>query len=337
VKFDGLETAAAAPARFRISVPVLGVCLLLLAAGGGAILYFQFGTPPLAAATTPAATAQGTAHIASVPAGARVTIDGTPRGVTPLQLSLAPGDHTLLVAHGATTRTLPLTIEAGTVVKQYVDLGPAAAVAGGRIEIVSEPANASVTIDGVAAGITPLVVNDVAPGAHTVTIGTGDAAVTRSVDVTAGATASVMVSMTPTTGTAGWVAVKSPLPLELYEGGKLLAAAGVERLMLPTGRHELEVAAPEFGFRATVTVNVQPGRTVNAAIAVPNGLLSINAVPWAEVLLDGKPLGTTPLANLSVPIGTHEIVFKHPQFGERRQIVKVNAQTPVRAGMDFGK
>ena len=322
---------------FRISVPMIAIGLLVLAAAGGGVLYFQYAAPPIAASTPPTVAAQGTAHIASTPAGARVTIDGVVRGVTPLTVTLTPGDHTLVLSHGVTTRALPLGVETGTLVKQYVDLGAAAAVTGGRIEVVSDPPNAAVAVDGVASGVTPVLLSDIAPGAHTITIGTGDHAVTRSVEVTAGATASVVVSMTPATGTAGWVTVKSALPLELYEGGKLVAAAGVDRVMLPTGRHELEVVAAEFDFRATVNVNVQAGRTVTASVAVPNGLLSINAVPWAEVLLDGKPIGTTPLANLSVSIGTHEIVWKHPQLGERRQVVKVKAQSPVRAGVDFGK
>jgi hypothetical protein len=107
--------------------------------------------------------------------------------------------------------------------------------------------------------------------------------------------------------------------------------------MLPTGRHQLELSAREFEFTTTVTVNVQAGKTATATVVVPTGKLSINAAPWAEVWLDGKEMGTTPLGNLSVPIGTHEIVWKHPQLGERRQTVRVLAQTPVRASMDFGK
>jgi hypothetical protein len=64
----------------------------------------------------------------------------------------------------------------------------------------------------------------------------------------------------------------------------------------------------------------------NLSIAVPKGRISINAVPWAEVLIDGTAAGQTPLANLSLPIGTHEIVFRHPQFGERKQTVVVKVE-----------
>ena len=43
----------------------------------------------------------------------------------------------------------------------------------------------------------------------------------------------------------------------------------------------------------------------------------------------------TALANLSLPIGTHEVVFKHPQLGERKQIVVVKVDGLLRVTQDF--
>ena len=74
-----------------------------------------------------------------------------------------------------------------------------------------------------------------------------------------------------------------------------------------------------------------------ATVTLPNGTLSVNALPWAEVWVDGRSSGTTPLANLAVPIGSHEIVLRHPQLGERRRTVTVTTQTPVRVGVDFAQ
>jgi hypothetical protein len=39
-----------------------------------------------------------------------------------------------------------------------------------------------------------------------------------------------------------------------------------------------------------------------------------------------KKVGETPVAGLQVPLGTHEIVFKNPQFPERRVTVTVTAK-----------
>jgi hypothetical protein len=64
-------------------------------------------------------------------------------------------------------------------------------------------------------------------------------------------------------------------------------------------------------------------------------LLFVNARPWADVWIDGQPAGTTPLANLRVTLGAHEIVWKHPHLGERRQQVTVTRESPTRIGMNL--
>jgi hypothetical protein len=66
-------------------------------------------------------------------------------------------------------------------------------------------------------------------------------------------------------------------------------------------------------------------------------VLSVNAMPWAELWVDGSRVGETPLGNVPVRIGKHEIVLKHPQFGERRLQVLVRADTPARASVDMSK
>jgi hypothetical protein len=53
------------------------------------------------------------------------------------------------------------------------------------------------------------------------------------------------------------------------------------------------------------------------------------------VSIDGRPVGTTPLGNLSLPIGSHEVVWRHPEFGERRRTITVAARSPLRIGMEF--
>jgi len=38
-----------------------------------------------------------------------------------------------------------------------------------------------------------------------------------------------------------------------------------------------------------------------------------------------------------VPIGTHQVLFRHPQLGERRESVVVNVKGPNRVAADFSK
>ena len=288
--------------------------------------------PQAAAAPTP----EGTLTVDSRPEGAQVSVDNIPRGVTPLKLALPAGDHTLELQNGAATRSIPLTIQAGVMVSQYVDVAPVAgSPALGRLEITSDPPGARVTVDGLAHGVTPVSLANVAPGTHAVAILSEDATVKRTVTVAAGSTASVMVSLTPAGASAGWVVFKVPFEMQVHEGGKLIGTTGADRMMLPAGRHDIVLSNAAFEFEAPLTLQVLAGKTNTPAVTIPMGLLSINATPWADVLLDGQSIGTTPLANLQVPVGTHEIICRHPQLGERRQTVTVKARSPMRVGISF--
>jgi hypothetical protein len=292
--------------------------------------------PAVVAAAPVAAT--GTAIFNSVPEGAAITIDGVARGVTPVRVSLAPGAHTVEIVSGSTTKTLPITVEAGNVISQYIEF--ATLSQGGRLDIGSDPVGAEVRVDGVLKGVTPLTINDVAPGQHRVTVSTGESAVNRVVNVVRGATATIVVSANAPPASAasgGWLTVHAPVEMEILEDGRLIGSTRTDRVMLPVGSHRLEFSNSSLEFSVTRTVQITAGKTTGTAVTLPTGKLSVNAVPWANVTIDGSAVGTTPLGELAVPIGQHEVVFRHPQLGERRQNVTVRAQTPTRIGIDLRK
>lgn len=286
-----------------------------------------------------AAAATGLAQFDSRPSGAEVWIDGTSRGRTPLKLSLPVGAHQLEIRSDAGTRTLPLTIDAGILVSQYVELTASATADSGKLEITSEPAGAQVSVDGTARGVTPLTLDAIDAREHTVSLTRGSNTVLRKVRVTAGATASVFASLGAAAPGAvgGYIALSAPFDVQVLEDGRLLGTNSSERLMVPTGRHQLELVNSALQYRATINVNVEPGRTASPTIPVPDGSLSVNALPWADVTIDGRAVGQTPLANLTLPIGPHDVVWRHPQLGERRQRVTVTAQTPARVGVNFAQ
>jgi hypothetical protein len=65
--------------------------------------------------------------------------------------------------------------------------------------------------------------------------------------------------------------------------------------------------------------------------------MALNAQPWAEVWVNGKPLGETPIGSVTVPIGTHEVVFRHPDLGEQVVRATVTATAPARVTVDLRK
>jgi serine/threonine-protein kinase len=134
------------------------------------------------------------------------------------------------------------------------------------------------------------------------------------------------------TGRFGGVKVTAPIEFQVYENGNLVGStAGPIAVM--DGPHTFDLVNEALGYRTRQNVNVKPGQMTPLNVSVPNGRVSINAVPWADVWVDGKPVGQTPIANLSLPIGPHEIVFRHPQFPDQRQtwMVKAEGTTMVSA------
>jgi hypothetical protein len=51
--------------------------------------------------------------------------------------------------------------------------------------------------------------------------------------------------------------------------------------------------------------------------------------------MNGERVGETPIANLSKRVGTYEVVFKHPELGERRETMTVTLRQPSRLGVDM--
>jgi hypothetical protein len=132
----------------------------------------------------------------------------------------------------------------------------------------------------------------------------------------------------------GAMTIVSAIELQIYEGGTRIGSTGGPIGILE-GVHNIELANPAVGFLTHETVTVKPGELASRTIRLPNGKISINAIPWADVLIDGTAAGQTPLANLSVTIGEHQITFRHPQLGEQRQtaLVKVDGVTRISASM----
>jgi hypothetical protein len=328
--------------------PILIGMLAVTCVAGPAIAYLRTGSSPapdaqasaaFAAAATAAATPPpvvGAVAVSSNPVGAQVFVDSEPRGVTPLRLTLAPGEYTLELRSGSVTRVLPLIVEANATVQPFVDLVPSLA-SSGRLEITSDPPGARVIVDGTSRGVTPLVLAALPAGEHRVMITDGTMTVNRTVTVVAGGAASVSAALTPAGSTGGWITMKTPFELQILDRGRVVGTTSSERIMLPVGAHELELVSSAYQVRTTVTVQVQAGRTIDVPVTLPNGSLSISAVPWADVWLDGKPLGQTPLGHVAVTVGDHDVVWRHPQLGERRQKVRVTTHTATRAGVDFGQ
>ena len=328
------STARAGGQRNTQRLLIIAVIVILSVIAAVQAIFLIRGMP--AEGIRAAIPSTGSVSVQSTPAGAAVTVNGQARGVTPLALTLDPGDYRIEVSSGGVSRAVPVTVAAGSSSSQHVLFGADPERLGG-LQITSQPAGARVIVDDVPRGVTPLVITDLAPGAHTVVLDGASGPTRQNVTIEPGTTSSIAVTMPAAGASGGFVRVSAPFEVELFENGALIGSSQSERIMLPAGRHVIETVNSTLGYRSTHTVQVSPGASASIRVEAPSVSVDVNAVPWAEVTIAGRTLGTTPLGNVQVPIGAQEVIFRHPQLGERRIVATITARGPNRVSLNMNQ
>jgi hypothetical protein len=134
---------------------------------------------------------------------------------------------------------------------------------------------------------------------------------------------------------SGFAAISAPIVLDVSEAGRGLGTSD-NQIMLSPGRHQLRLTNKALKYSTTQTVDIEPGEVRQIKLD-PKGAANINAQPWAEVWIDGTKAGETPIANLALTIGVREIVFRNPQFGERRITATIIAGETASISVDLSK
>ncbi|HMB80997.1 MAG TPA: PEGA domain-containing protein, partial [Vicinamibacterales bacterium] len=306
--------------------------VLIAVAGAGVTAARRYVTPS-------SAPNDGTLVMSTNPPGAKLFVDGVERGVTPLTVTIKAGVHALELRGDGPARLMPITMTAGAQVSQYIEM-PKTASTAGQLQVRTEPAGAKVSVDGMPRGMSPVTVADLTPGEHAVMLESEHGSVKQIVAIEAGVTASLMVPLGAAADgglVSGWIAVSAPADVQVFENKRLLGTSQSDRLMVSSGRHDIEIVNETLGYRAARTVQVSPGKVTPIKIEFPKGTIALNAVPWAEVWVDGEKVGDTPIGNLSLAIGSHEIVFRHPDLGEQRHAATVTVNSPARLSVDMRK
>jgi hypothetical protein len=216
---------------------------------------------------------------------------------------------------------------------------PAVVLTDSSITIESPRAGDTVMVDGKAVGSTPLRVR-VNPKTQAIKLvaaaplaeaaGAGTAAVIPATDRTAAA-----IDQAAARQRSGGVAFTAPFELKVFEGDRVLGSTADGPIVAPAGRHELDLVNTALGYRSRQTVTIRSGVIAPVTITPPMGRISINAQPWAQVLIDDALIGETPLANIAIAVGEHQVTFRHPQMGERRERVIVRADAAARVSTSF--
>jgi formylglycine-generating enzyme required for sulfatase activity len=238
--------------------------------------------------------------------GAEITIDGTPFGTTPAaDIELGAGEHTVEI-------TAPLYLPyRRTVVFEPGDPPRELAVElvanWAPITVATTPTGATVSVDGIVLGSTPLH-GQVEAGDRILEIRRqGFKALSRRLRVTAGETIDLgSLQLVPEDGRLA--VVSDPAGASVTVNGVFRGAAPLELDLAPGTTYEVRVSAAG---RATFTTDVEisSGRRseVRAELEMLSGEVRITSLPpRAELLIDGVPSGATN-QTLELDARPHEI------------------------------
>jgi PEGA domain len=312
-----------------------GIAVAVIGFGLAVLVLVRVWMPLSAAAPAPAKL-----RVETRPAGAEVLVDGVARGITPLTMTLAAGEHRIILRRGTDDRVVPVTLTPGAEVTQYLELAQAETSTGrtGTINVMTDRPGARVLIDGEPVGVSPLIFTNATPTDHKVAVNTVAGSAERTVSVQADATTTVVFTLPKAAGPiVGWIAVSAPFDVQVIERDAVIGTGKTARIMLTAGRHEIALSNGQLGYQEKRIVDVGAGKATTIRVDAPKRTISANARPWADVFIDAVSVGQTPISNLPVTIGPHDIVFRHPQLGEQKQTLIVTLQGPNRIAADLTK
>lgn len=260
---------------------------------------FQFEFRPL----------PGIVHIDSKPiAGARVEIDGTDSGVTPVTLDVEAGQH---VVHLEAARYLPYEIEYEVEGKRLEQsLNAQLLPAWAPVSFATKPVGATVMIDGEPSGETPATM-DLLQGTHQVTLKLpGFKAWSREIVVAANEP--MRVPQIALVAANGLVLVRtSPSGAGITVNGEYRGQSPLELELKPGRAHSVQIFKSGYeGESRSVTASAEAEQTLSVKLTPLLGQVKFAATPAdAELYVDGILMGRAD-HTLSLPSTPHKIEIR---------------------------
>lgn len=164
-------------------------------------------TVPVSVTLVPQAPTTGSLSLTSIPSGASVTMDGRPEDKTPVVIpDVTAGSHSLTFSlAGYLDHTTSVNVAGGDTATYHAVLQKeTASTEGGSLSVASVPDGASISLDGVYKGVTPLTIPGISPGSHALVLSLPGYETYRvSASVASGDTASYSANLVKTGSTMG--------------------------------------------------------------------------------------------------------------------------------------
>lgn len=257
--------------------------------------------------------------------GAKIYVDGKDTGrKTPATLKgISCGQHTVeLKKKGFVGEKKIVGVTSGEVVKAQVSLAPNYA----PLEIRTKPTGAEITINGRRAGKSPIRIKRMTAGEYTIVAKMPDYHdTTRKFRLAPGKPLKLNIELRPAFGSIR-ITAKRVKDAEVFVDGDGLGTTPIELKRIVSGLHTIRVV--KEGYKPFKTkVNIRDGKeTLVAAVLKPyfGTLVITSKPPVANVIIDGKPRGKTPMS-IKLEPGEHDVVVAglDEAHGKVERMVKI--------------
>ncbi len=254
-------------------------------------------------------------EVRSQPTGARVLLDGRETGVlTDGQLPLPAGASQVTVTFvrpgfRPASRSLQLPDDARTALSLALEPAPATA----RVRVTSEPAGATVRLDGGSPlGRTPLDVAYAPDAPHRVELRL-EGFRAQELTLEAGSNPGQLQAVLEDAGPRGFLAVSAPYPVDLvFRGRTLVQGQSQFRVSLPAGKQTVTLVSARVFLHRTASLDVPPDGTAQLS-APAAGRLNVRASPDnCQVFVNGSFVDYPPILDRPAAAGRVTVTFKWP-------------------------
>jgi len=279
------------------------------------------------------------------PATAQVIIDD--QTISPSRranLELKVGQHRIRVLNaGYISVDEPFILQQDlndTLRYNLVKLPGPAANAGG-LSITSQPDGATITLNGAPAGKTPYQNQNLKPGRYKVVASKeGFENYSGEVTVRSGETVPLEVTLKALTVT-GRLSIKSdPEGATIFLDGRELGNTPQELNNVPAGSRQIELRKKGYKeYNATVVVEAQQLRTIDARLEALRGKLQVLVLPFGTIYIDGSAQARDSNVRFMKDLlaGSYELKVTHPTFGNYKKTVNIKDGAVADIVVDFNR
>jgi hypothetical protein len=234
-----------------------------------------------------------------------------------------------LINQATTESVVPIEDGVGSI---HVELK--LAPAPGSLRIVSDPPGATVHLDGITVGETPLIIAKVTPGTRTLRISMSRfVSVTRKIEVISGRETAVEVAL------GGRLHIVSiPSGAQVFVDGERMGVTPLRTRRIPAGSHHLRFKTQDTRHKTEdLTVVVERGqeKEVNIRLLPVKGSIAVSSdPPEAAIYLDGESKGNTPSFIYGVMVGQHSLKLVKAGYEDWEKQITVEE---LKVSWQFGK